>query len=464
MRSKVLRGCVGAFAALAMFVVPAAAQAASHPFLRVAASGTKTPLVPFETACGTAVGPDSRLLVSDYDQNVINAFVTALAPLAPLPSQLVVNESSPLEAPSLDSSACALAIDSGSNVYAASYHQGVLRYPAPSYLSPTTIGAGQATGVAVDRATDALYVTRPTHVDVYGAPVTPASVPSAIGTGSLTSAYGVAISGFPGTQGFVYVADAADDTVKVFDPATDIVNPIATIDGAGTPQGGFRDLTDTSLAIDDSSGQLFVLDNLQPGAEHPAAAVYAFDASGAYLGLLPKALVHGEPSGVAVDNSANPTQGLIYVTSGNEAYFNSRTSKNETPVVYAFCPTAPISSSLQKACPVPSPATSIEVSRAGSGRGTVVGAGAEVICGDLCATEADVGTVVTLVATPKPHSTFGGWSVSGGTSSCGAAATCKVTLSSAAEVTATFAAIPQRQLTVSKDGSGSGAVTSSPVG
>jgi len=464
MRLKGRRRCIGALALLAMLTVPAVAQAAPHPFLKVAATGT--PLGPsttqlFDDACGLAVDGSARLLVSDYQNGIVAAFATGLAPPPPEKSVFDVAYESQFAAAAQENSACGLAADSSGDLYAANFHQGVVRYSAGI---PQPLATGHATGIAVDRSTDSLYVTYRDHVAAYSAPVTPLSVPVSIGAGALSDAFGGAVSGFAATEGYLYVADAADDTVKVFDPATDPLDPVATIDGSGTPPGEFSELTDSSLAVDDSTGHVFVLDNLQPGFEHPAAAVYEFDASGAYVGRLPKPIIHGGPSGLAVDNSANETRGLVYVTSGNEVFTNLSTGIEEGSFVYAFCPTAPISAGLQIACPLPTPTATIEVDRAGSGQGSVTGTGAEISCGVLCATEADLGTSVTLTATAKPHSAFAGWSIAGGTSSCGTARVCKLTLSSAAEATATFTAIPQRQLTVTKDGAGSGAVTSSPVG
>jgi hypothetical protein len=447
---------------MAMAWAPAVTQAAPYPFLKVAATGTPGSSVsqPFDDACGLAVDESARLFVSDYHHGLVARFGTELFPPPPSEPELVVPYQSKFVSTEQENSPCAIAADSSGDVFAANFHQGVVRYPAAG--APQAIAPGHATGLAVDRATGTLYVTYRDHVAAYSAPVTPLSVPISIGLGSLGDAYGAAVSGFAATAGYLYVADATDDTVKVFDPAADPVNPVATIDGAATPPGEFRELADASLAVDDNSGDIFVLDNLQPGFEHPAAAVYGFRSNGGYLGRLPKGIVHGGPSGLAIDNSAADTRGLIYVTSGNEIVLNPSTQQDEGSQVYAFCPRIPASVALALACPDPTPALPLEVIRAGNGAGSVTGTGAQIQCGVLCATEADQGAIVTLVATPKPHSAFSGWTVTGGSSSCGTAPICKLTLSSAAQVTATFAAIPQRQLTVTTTGSGS--LTSSPVG
>ena len=279
--------------------------------------------------------------------------------------------------------------------------------------------------------------------------------PLRIGLGSLGDGYGVAVSGFAATAGFVYVADAGDDTVKVFDPVADPVSPVATIDGAGTPQEGFTDLTDSDLAIDDANGNLLVVDNLQPGLEHPAAAVNEFDAAGAYVGQIASwtdfvgvpplradySLIHGGPSGVAVHHSANPDVEGIYITSGND----------EDAVVYRFAFAAIANATLI-------------VDKVGTGEGEVRSSSPGIACGSICGAEYETGREVSLTAAPKPHSAFIGWTVNGAAGACPGTGSCRVTMGAATAVAATFAATPQRSLTLAKTGSGTGSVTSSPVG
>ena len=421
-----------AFAALCLLApAPAPALASTHPFLEVAAAGTP--------ACGVAVDGAGNRYVSDYHGDgagFVALFNANNEYLTKIPSQASEN------------AACDLAVDSAGRLYANYLHQAVVRL-APS---SATIDPERATGIALDAA-DRLYVTHRTHVSVYdpdGAPVLDEGTPLWIGLGALTDAYGVAVS----SAGHVYVADAADNTVEVFDPAAPL-NPIQTIDGAGTPAGGFTDLTDTDLAISPTSGNLLVVDNLQPGYAHPLAVVDEFDPTGAYVGQISHwsvaapgkttafSLIHGQPSGLAVDAAGN-----IYVTSGNE----------EGSLLYEFGP-APLSTAR------------VAVARAGTGAGTVVsqiggvgnGAFTGIDCGLLCATEYELGATITLRATPRPHSTFAAWSVPGNPN-CAKDPSCRFQPFSATEVTATFTAIPQKTLTVSRGGAGAGTVTSSPVG
>src|SRR5205823_3557165 len=82
-----------------------------------------------------------------------------------------------------------------------------------------------------------------------------------------------------------------------------------------------------------------------------------------------------------------------------------------------------------------------------------------ITCGATCAASFASGTAVTLTAAPAAGSTFSGWSGGG----CSGPGACTVTLSAATTVTATFS-LPSFALTVSKAGTGSGTVTSSPGG
>ena len=102
----------------------------------------------------------------------------------------------------------------------------------------------------------------------------------------------------------------------------------------------------------------------------------------------------------------------------------------------------------------------LKVKKEGTGTGTVTSSPAGINCGVTCSFEFEEGKEVTLTATPEGGSTFAGWSGSG----CSGTSTCKVTMSAAKEVTATFnpPAKPKFKLTVKKVGTGT--VTSSPAG
>ncbi len=103
----------------------------------------------------------------------------------------------------------------------------------------------------------------------------------------------------------------------------------------------------------------------------------------------------------------------------------------------------------------------LAVVRAGMGSGTVTSTPAGITCGTSCSGNYASGTVVTLTATAATGSTFTGWSGGG----CTGTGSCTVTLTATTTVTATFGVAPTfSALTVTRAGTGSGTVTSSPAG
>jgi len=245
-----------------------------------------------EGACGVALA-GGKIYVSDYYHHAIAVFSGGGAYLERIPGN-------PLNGP------CQLATSAGGALYANTWHESVSRV-LPSVFA---LDSEESTGVAVDQAGGDVYVNDRTYVAVYdssGVPVlAEGGEPLRIGVGTLGDAYGLAVAG-----GKVYVPDAADDTVKVYEPADDPVNPSAVIDGAATPQGRFVSLVDAAVAVDPTNGHLVVLDNLQPGFEFPEGAIEEFDSAGNFLGQLNQKVIHGGPGGLAFDG------GSLYATSGN---------------------------------------------------------------------------------------------------------------------------------------------------
>jgi subtilisin family serine protease/uncharacterized protein (DUF2141 family) len=109
--------------------------------------------------------------------------------------------------------------------------------------------------------------------------------------------------------------------------------------------------------------------------------------------------------------------------------------------------------------PAPAPFT-VTANKNGTGAGTVTSNPTGIACGGTCTGNYPGGTTVTLTATADAGSVFTGWNGGG----CAGAGACVV--STSATVTATFNAIPPQQITVtvSKNGSGAGTVTSNPAG
>ncbi|MGZ8567604.1 MAG: InlB B-repeat-containing protein, partial [Actinomycetota bacterium] len=94
----------------------------------------------------------------------------------------------------------------------------------------------------------------------------------------------------------------------------------------------------------------------------------------------------------------------------------------------------------------------------GDGEGMVTSSPSGINCGSDCSETYDRGTGVTLTATPQGDSAFGGW----GGACTGTQTTCTVTMDGAKNVTATFTTDPV--LSVSRAGTGTGVVSSSPSG
>jgi DNA-binding beta-propeller fold protein YncE len=264
-----------------------------------------------EGACGVAIS-SGAIYVSDYYHHAVDVFDSATQILVQPQPNSVERE---LEGP------CGLAFDASGNLYVNYWHQRVVKSTPPySFGAVQTFDSDESTGVAVDRPSGNVYVDDRTYVAVYqpsGAPLLDAGQPLRIGidsqgASSIGDGFGVAVF-----AGKVYVPDAADDTVKVYEPAVDPAEPAMVIDGSDTPQGGFNSLVDAAVAVDPTNGHLLVLDNLQPGFEHPQAAIEEFDASGDFLGQLSRTVVDGEPSGLAFSGS-----GELYATSGNDEEAN----------------------------------------------------------------------------------------------------------------------------------------------
>jgi hypothetical protein len=107
------------------------------------------------------------------------------------------------------------------------------------------------------------------------------------------------------------------------------------------------------------------------------------------------------------------------------------------------------------------PQQTLEVGIGGSGEGTVTSSPAGIHCSSgTCTEHFNEGSTVALIPTPAPHNRFLGWEAVECDELVGT--TCRVTMTSARAVSASFGPIPQQTLEVSV--SGSGEVSSSPAG
>ncbi len=99
----------------------------------------------------------------------------------------------------------------------------------------------------------------------------------------------------------------------------------------------------------------------------------------------------------------------------------------------------------------------LTVMKTGAGSGTVTSTPAGINCGVDCSSAYDHGTSVVLTATPAPGSRFVQW-----TDACSGSGTCALVMDAGRMVTAEFQ--PVHVLTVTRSGSGTGTVSSSPAG
>ncbi len=306
------------FGALACLLLAAAAPGAlaSRALLSAAAletaegpnQGGPPPEGQIEGPCGLAISPSGSVYLADYYHRTIDVFSEPTASTrGKYQSQISLPGTNPTFGVETLDSVCGLAFDSVGNLYGNEWHRSAVRLTGGAAM----IDSGESTGIAIDQAANRLYVNDRTYVAEYALPVSPGAEPLAkIGLGSLADGYGLAAFG-----GRVYVADAGDDTVKVFEPATSTSTPMATL------SGHFDSLVDAALAIDPTNEHLLVVDNRQPGFEHPKSAVLEFTSAAngyAFLGTLPGAPVHGGPSGIAVTPA-----GRVIVTDGNSELANA---------------------------------------------------------------------------------------------------------------------------------------------
>jgi DNA-binding beta-propeller fold protein YncE len=431
-----------------------AQAAASDPlFVFTPTPAFSIPVLPppfgiFEGPCGMGVDSAGDFYVSDYYHDAVDVY----EPNANYASKQATGETGYLgqlaEVDAVDGP-CALAIDAAGKIYVNDYHRAVIRYaPIPLGTKTTTVGAGttisgatapdetRPTGVAVDPASGDAYVDERTVVGVYDPS---GALVGEIGKNDLEDGYGIAFSSYPGTAGYLYVPDAATNTVKVYDPATSIQSPVQEIDGSSTPKGEFVSLRDASVAVDRVTGEIYVTDNLQPQyTERPQAIAYVFTAAGAYEGHLKFLVTSPLPVGLAVDNSATPAQGRVYLTSGNTSF----------AAIYAYGPGAATTA------PIKLPTAALSLAATGSGAGVLRTSRGDSACASSCEEEVAAGSRVSIDAQADPGSAFSGWS-----GACaGVAPTCEVTLEESAAVRASFVR------TASEDGgaaaSGEGGVLS----
>ncbi len=341
-----------ALAALALCVAaPAARGASSDPLFVFTPVPTTFDHRPLPNGylygpCGLGADPAGNFYIADYYHHAVDVYSGTANYLTGAFGQGVTGSTGyitqlanedPLDGP------CGLAIDSTGKLYVNNFHRNVAKFNASPSFGAGTILAGadgandpsaHSTGVAVD-ASNNVYVDERTYVQEYDSSGNPVAQ---IGLDPSADYYGLAVSAFPGsgssasTQGFLYVPDAATNTVKVFDPTTSLTTPITQINNPSNQP--FTSLRDAAVAVDRLTGDVYVADNTQPlYTERPQATIYIYRPASVspnytYKGHLKYNVTDALPLGLAVDNSAQATQGRVYVTSGN----------TEPASIYAYAP------------------------------------------------------------------------------------------------------------------------------
>ncbi len=237
---------------------------------------------------------------------------------------------------------------------------------------------------------------------------TPISTSLAEGLVSGADFFGIDILG---ASGRIYVADRANNKVYGLNPDGSAIE--AEIDGSEAPAGPFTGMVAPTLAIDQSSGHLYVSDIAGHGV------VDEFDQNGTFANQISRESPLVEPaplySDIAIDNGpASPNRGTVFVTA-------------EVGSVYAF-------GSLGQ------PSYPLAVKKAGFGDGTVKSSPAGIECGALCEVEFPEGKSVTLTATSEFPAVVASWS--GCDSVSGDKAECTVTMDTARSVMVRFASPP----------------------
>jgi hypothetical protein len=317
-----LAGMLGAAFASLAFVAPTPAAPGDPLFHFTPTRPAEPPIKPPPTGflngpCGLGVGAGGIFYVSDYHHHVIDLYSpTANYNSTSPPVTGATGYSGQVAGPDPLVGPCGLALDDANVLYVNNYHRNVTR--AGTVIAGQPLEDTHPTGIAIDSLGNA-YVNQRTYVSVYdssGNPVEEAGEPVRIGEGSLGDAYGVAVSHHPATLGRIYVPDAATNTVKVYAPTIDKEDPIAELkDPFNKP---FVSLRDSAIAVDRVSGEIYFADNLQPQhTERPQALIYVYTAANTYNGHLKYNVIDALPPGLAVDNTVGPTQGRVYVTSGN---------------------------------------------------------------------------------------------------------------------------------------------------
>ena len=160
------------------------------------------------------------------------------------------------------------------------------------------------------------------------------------------------------------------------------------------------------------------------------------------------------PSGSTVTLTASPSAGQVFLGWGGAC------GGTQTSCTLAMDGVRAVTASFG----AQAGAGPLTVTLAGTGAGSVSSDVGGIACGSACSAGFAAATVVTLTATPAAGSVFDGWS--GAACAGSTSPTCVLTVDAAKAVTASFASAAPGSYTlaVTRTGTGSGTVTSSPAG
>ncbi len=416
----------------------------------------------------------ARAVATDCEGNVYVSALTTVRVFSPAGTEVT---SFGVPTANLD-----IAVDCSGNVYVVPTTSTLMTYYSPSSNPPTgattytrhepslLTGVTGLQGVAVNPANDHVFVlgnqTFGPVIKEYGPPSggSKAEGECGAGLGLANSRLDIDVYGKTGnvyvsanlSAGLVYV-------LKCGKEAADAEQIREVKNGGGCPSG--ESGPNPRIAVDQSNGHFVEFAITQPGA-----AAREYDALGACLAEFGTFSTGVAGYRLAIDNSCalhepplteqtTPTCASKFPHDGN-AYvaYDSSDDVAQPFQVNAFGPLE-YPEVEEEEEPDPEEFT-LKVSPAGSGTGTVTSSPSGISCSPTCEADFEEDTEVTLTGSPGANTKAVVWT---GCDSVNGENKCLVTMDEAKEVTATFD-LEQHLLSVTKTGSGTGKVSSSPPG
>jgi hypothetical protein len=339
--------------------------------------------------CGVGVDPSGNIWASDYNGGAINELQAS--------DGSAIGTSVSTTASGQAQPGCHIAFDSAGNLYVAQWqgfsfavgNNEVDKYTSGALVTPPLDTLAGTFAIGVDSYfNNDVYLAQHNQVAVYDAGGSAVSGTPFDGTATPANSFDTAGVAINGVTGKIYVSDAANGVVDIYDGPPAPPKHTVTVHTAGTGSG-----TVTS----GPSGVDCPTPASDPGCTHDF-----FD--GTDVTLTPTPDAHSVFTGWSGG------------CSGMTCEFNSLGADEDVTATFA---------KVQH---------TLTVVKDGSGTGSVGSAPAGIDCGGTCASAFDEASSVTLTATPSGGSTFVGWSGGG----CSGTGTCHVTLNADTTVHAQF--------------------------